>query len=335
MPNIAMGESHFDFLFINDALSSDEDHFSNLRNVESRYLFRRRSVEGYCSRLHEADSKIDWRYRVARWMLRVADDFLLRRDTAVIALNYLDRLMMNQSELLDRDQFQVSAIACLFVASKIYQKRPLKIRQLVTYTKNAFQSEDILAMEQELLRSHSSFFFPPTSSTFCSVLLSGIMSEPPAAVASVIESCQFMSELAACDTFFVAHRASSIAVAAIVVTFEINSQISQDAVARCLANIKAKIDYTTDADVLACIDKLRSVHNHNAQRIKDMEEKSADDEVAKYTTDKEAYPNLSPRTATPSPTDPCQHNSDTTSSPPIIADKGAYSSESRKRQRRL
>ena len=95
------------------------------------------------------------------------------------------------------------------------------------------------------------------------------------------------------------------------------------------------IDYTTDADVLACIDKLRSVYSHNARRIKDMEDKSTDDEVAKYTTDKEADPNLSTRTATPSPTDPCQHNSDKTSSPPIIADKGAYSSESRKRQRRL
>ena len=175
--------------------------------------------------LQDADSNIDWRYRVARWMIRVADDFLLRRDTALIALNYLDRLMMTKKEL-DRGQFQIAAIASLFVASKIYQKRPLKIRQLVTYTKNAFQSEDILAMEQELLRSHSSFFFPPTSSTFCLVLLSGLTSEPPATVASVIESCQFMSEVAACDIFFVAHRASSIAVAAIVVSLEINSQRS-------------------------------------------------------------------------------------------------------------
>lgn len=334
MPNIGTG-THFDFLFINDALSGDESHFSNLRLVESRYRFSQHSVKDYVKMLQAADSKIDWRYRVARWMLRVADDFLLKRDTALIALNFLDRLMMAQSELLDRDQFQIAAIASLFVASKIYQKRPLKIRQLVVYTKNAFQSEDILAMEQELLRSHSSFFFPPTSSTFCLVLLSGLTSEPPATIASVIESCQFMSELAACDIFFVAHRASSIAVAAIVITFEINSQVSQDAVTRCLANIKAKMDYTTDADVLACIDKLRSVYSHNARRIKDMEEKHTDDEVVKYTKGKEADPNLSSRTATPSPTDPCQHNSDTTSSPPIIADKGVYSSESRKRQRRL
>ena len=185
-------------------------------------------------------------------------------------------------------------------------------------------------MEQELLRSHVSFFFPPTASTFCLILLNGLTSETPAAISSVIESCQFMIELAACDGFFVAHRASSIAVAAIVLTLEINSKVSPVAVSRCLSNIKAKIDYTADAAVIDCTNKLRSVYSHNAQRIKDIEEKSADEEVAKYNaTGKEAHPNFS-RTATPSPTDPCQHKDSNTSSPPIIANEEA---SHRKRQR--
>ena len=157
MPNIGMGDSHFDYMFVNDALS-DEDHFSNLQLVESRYLKSSR-VEGYQRLLHQADSKIDWRYRIARWMIRVADDFMLKRDTgkirrmickvtfvsysssllhlthiisflrlfkALIALDYFDRLMMAQSEL-KRDQFQVAAIASLFVASKIHQKRHIKV----------------------------------------------------------------------------------------------------------------------------------------------------------------------------------------------------------------
>lgn len=82
MPNIGMGDSHFDFLFVNDALSSDEDHFSNLQLVESKYRWRS-SVEGYNRMLRQADSKIDWRYRIARWMLRIADDFLMKRDTGM------------------------------------------------------------------------------------------------------------------------------------------------------------------------------------------------------------------------------------------------------------
>jgi len=323
-----MGDSHNDFLFVNEALGFSAD-FSNLQLVESRYRWPA-GAGRYEQLLQEADSKIDWRYRIARWMLRVADDFMLKRDTALIALNYFDRMMMSQRRL-QRDQFQVAAIACLFIASKLFQKKHLKVSALILYTKNAFQREDILAMEQELLRTHASFFYPITSSTFVSILLNGLKSESPATIKNVIESCQFMIELAACDFFFVAQRASTIAVAAIVVTLEINTKVTPEAVTLCLSNIKAMIDYTIDADAQECINKLRSVHKHNDQRIKDMEEKSTDEEVAKYASGKAADPDAS-RVATPSPTDPCQRISDT-ASPPIIANE-EYSSGSRKRQRR-
>jgi len=234
------------------------------------------------------------------------------------------------SELIPLEYDTFIIISPMFSQTTKLLLRPFP-KQLVLYTKNAFQREDILAMEQELLRTHKSFFFPPTSSTFVAILLNRLTTESPAAIASIIESCQFMIELAACDFFFVAHRASTIAVAAIVVTLEIEAikdKVSPEAV----KDIKAKIDYTTDSAAQECIKFLTKVHSHNAQRIKDMEEKSTDDEVAKYTMGKEADPNAS-RAATPSPTDPCQCNSDT-SSPPIIADEGACSNGSRKRQRR-
>jgi len=83
MNNIGIGDSHQDFLFVNDALSSDEDHFSNLIGTETRYLSPEGAIEGYRQLLHQADSKVDWRYRIARWMLRVADEFMLKRDTGM------------------------------------------------------------------------------------------------------------------------------------------------------------------------------------------------------------------------------------------------------------
>lgn len=133
-------------------------------------------------------------------------------------------------------------------------------------------------MEEDLLRNNKSFFFPPTSITFVSILLfGGLTSEPPATIAAVIESCQFMIELAACDFFFVQHRASTIAVAAIVVTLEtqlptssIKVNVSPEVVSSCLSNIKAKIDYTEDATVKAAIEKLRSIYIRNEQRIQDL-----------------------------------------------------------------
>lgn len=47
-------------------------------------------------------------------------------DKALIALNYFDRMMMSQRRL-QRDQFQVAAIACLFISSKLFQKKHLKV----------------------------------------------------------------------------------------------------------------------------------------------------------------------------------------------------------------
>ena len=82
-----------------------------------------------------------------------------------------------------------------------------------------------------------------------------------------------MIELAACDFFFVAHRASTIAVAAIVVTLEIEAikdKVSPEAVTSCLSDIKAKIDYTTDSAAQECISFLTKVHSHNAHNYQDI-----------------------------------------------------------------
>jgi len=189
-----------------------------------------------------------------------------------------------------------------------------------------------------MLQMNESFFYPPTSSTFVSLLLKGLTNiTEPAAIAKLIESCQFMIELAACDFFFIAHRASTIAVAAIVVTLETQTQsskssvqvnLSPEAISSCLSNMKAKIDFAEDANAKAAIEKLRSIYLHNEQRIQDLEQdKATDEEVATYTA-KGTETNVACRVATPSPTDACQQCS--ASSPPKLAGEDQTS---RKRQR--
>ncbi len=193
-----------------------------------------------------------------------------------------------------------------------------------------------------MLQMNESFFYPPTSSTFVSLLLNGLPNTTePAAIAKIIESCQFMIELAACDFFFIAHRASTIAVAAIVVTLETQTQsskssiqvnLSPEAISSCLSNMKAKIDFTEDANVKAAIEKLRSIYLHNEQRIQDLEQdKATDEEVATYTA-KGTETNVACRVATPSPTDACQQCS--ASSPPKLLGEDDGDQISRKRQRR-
>ena len=99
-------------------------------------------------------SNTDWRYRIARWMLRVrakkidfiwnhvellrnlylyrpqaADDFSISRSTAIIALSYCDRFLLSGREI-SRHLFQIVSVTCLFVASKIFETSPIKLVSL-------------------------------------------------------------------------------------------------------------------------------------------------------------------------------------------------------------
>lgn len=122
MKNIGTGDIHNDHLYLNSCLDYDD-----LLKVDEQYQLEHNTEFGLL--IEQANAKTNWRYRIARWMLRVADEFHLKRDTALIALNYFDRMMSRQvaRRPIDRDCVQVAAITCLFVASKLFQKHPLKM----------------------------------------------------------------------------------------------------------------------------------------------------------------------------------------------------------------
>lgn len=127
MNQIGVGDTHNDFLFVNSCFETEG--FNSLIEVDTRYQLDEPRIAHYTQLLNEqADTtRRGWRYRIARWMLRVADEFCLKRDTALIALNLFDRNMSTSLHKVDRDEFQLSAITCLFLSSKLYQKRPLKL----------------------------------------------------------------------------------------------------------------------------------------------------------------------------------------------------------------
>jgi hypothetical protein len=179
----------------------------------------------------------DWRYRIARWMLKVsnclvvvsyppflskydldyyssferktpfiqsADDLSFNRSTAIIALMYCDRyfiLLLNRkgddNDIINRRLYQLVSISCLFLASKLYETRPVKLVDLMKYSRGEFDRNDILCMEGRLLASLLVFLHPPNAGTFCLIILSGFRSFPMS-VSCAIDTCHFLIELAAC-----------------------------------------------------------------------------------------------------------------------------------------
>lgn len=137
-------------------------------------------------------------------LIQAADDLSFNRGTAIIALMYCDRyfiLLLNRkgddNDIISRRLYQLVSISCLFLASKIYETRPVKLVDLMKYAKEKFDRNDILCMERRLLASLLLFLHPPYAGTFCLIFLCGFRSFPMS-VSFAIDTCHFLIELAAC-----------------------------------------------------------------------------------------------------------------------------------------
>ena len=127
-----------DYAFVNLCATGEIDNLHSLRDVEKKYVLSSSDCSDYRRELDtaaglgaqavepEASQNTDWRYRIARWMLRTSDEFSISRQTAIIALSYCDRYLLKKKEI-SRHLFQVVAICCLFSACKLYEKRPIKL----------------------------------------------------------------------------------------------------------------------------------------------------------------------------------------------------------------
>ena len=122
--------------FIHLASTGQIDTLSSLLEVEERYCFSKNDLDAYQHELAaaekassigsgEAHSQTDWRHRICRWMIRTSDEFSVSRDTALIAITYCDRYLLKKK--ISRHLFQVTAVTCLFVASKLHERRPIKL----------------------------------------------------------------------------------------------------------------------------------------------------------------------------------------------------------------
>ena len=162
-----------------------------------------------------------------------------------------------------------------------------------------FDKKDVTSVEQEIVNSVGSYMYPPTAGAFVLILLNGF-SGPSSLVNTVIETCQFIIELAACgkflcvvfdttdyllmpsiiwqhknvaeDFFFLPYKQSKIAVAAIIVTIEQHHlQVPSEVAELCLSDIMRIVNFTEDMETIECTRHLRNVYMLNELRIKSLE----------------------------------------------------------------
>eukprot|EP00934_Nitzschia_sp_Nitz4_P006085 Nitzschia sp. Nitz4//scaffold70_size99833//82555//83478//NITZ4_004608-RA/size99833-processed-gene-0.40-mRNA-1//-1//CDS//3329557176//6075//frame0 len=109
------------------------------------------------------------RSTIAAWCIKVMDVCEYRRETAAIAISYLDRYCstsMGRSALLDRKEFQLVALTAVYAAVKIHEPNALSPTMVAKLSNGERTASDIEAAELKLLQALQWRMHPPTAMAF-------------------------------------------------------------------------------------------------------------------------------------------------------------------------
>ncbi|XP_058788896.1 G1/S-specific cyclin-D2 [Phymastichus coffea] len=127
--------------YLDPTILADDRVLQNLLKSEERYA-PSRSYFG----IVQKDISPIMRKVVAEWMLEVCEEQKCQEEVFPLSMNYLDRFLSICP--IRKSQLQLLGTACLLVASKLREPRPLTVDVLVFYTDNSITHEDLWSWEQ-------------------------------------------------------------------------------------------------------------------------------------------------------------------------------------------
>ena len=200
-----------------------------------------------------------WREKICEWCYEVVDHFDFDRQTAEVALNFLDRYLAARA--VDRRAFQLAAVTSLYLAAKLCQPARLRVASLVELSRGNFTAEHITTMEDDLLARLGWRVHPPTAAAFLGDFLHLAAGEVgAAALHEVGELARFLTELAVCDYWFVPKKSGSVALAAVLGAMEIHAPRAKIKFLRRVMDTGMDIDVGPDAETIGCYERLRDLY---------------------------------------------------------------------------
>ncbi|XP_075554357.1 cyclin B [Dermacentor variabilis] len=85
------------------------------------------------------------------WMMMVHQRFQLLQETLFLAVSLTDRFLQEQS--VSRSKLQLLGVSAIFVAGKFEEMMPPSLGDMIYVTDGAYQSKEVLRMEQQILRT--------------------------------------------------------------------------------------------------------------------------------------------------------------------------------------
>jgi len=116
---------------------------------------------------------------------------------------------------------RLTGMVALHLAIKIHHPKCIKIDTLVKLSRDQFSERQIAAMEKNLMCTLSWYLHPPTASEFAYSFISLLPGEVTTPLrGEIFEWSKYLTEISVYDSYFVPHRSSSVAFAAVMNVME-------------------------------------------------------------------------------------------------------------------
>ena len=113
----------------------------------------------------QPDITVSMRSILIDWLVEVAEEYKLHRETLFLAVNYIDRFLSQMSVL--RGKLQLVGAASMFLASKYEEIYPPEVGEFVYITDDTYKAKQVLRMEHLILKVLSFDVAIPTINCFC------------------------------------------------------------------------------------------------------------------------------------------------------------------------
>lgn len=85
------------------------------------------------------------------WLSEVCEVYTLHRETFYLTIDYIDRYLSTNANIVPKQQLQLIGVAALMIAAKVEEIYPPKVSDYAYVTDGACSSQDILSTEMNIL----------------------------------------------------------------------------------------------------------------------------------------------------------------------------------------
>ena len=145
------GQTIYDLSFYNNLLQTEEN---NKISINSNLIKNHPKL------------KISDRSEILNWLMQICEEFAFKRDTFHYALNYFDRYLSNSKNIENKNELKLIAITSLSISAKIEEVQIPKLIEYSNSLNNFYGIEDIIKMEQKLVKNLLWKIIPITINTW-------------------------------------------------------------------------------------------------------------------------------------------------------------------------